>query len=114
MNSPPRSPNPRRVAAGKLNRAKRKGLTPAGAERLRRAALAQKPWEHATGPRTPEGKAKAAANGLARAAGRESVRAARRAVAVLDDLFAVMGTARRALPAVADRQQHEEGSGCHR
>jgi hypothetical protein len=31
-----------------------------------RAALRNRPWEHSTGPRTPEGKAKAAANGRAR------------------------------------------------
>jgi len=28
------APNPRRVVAGRLNRAKRKGLTPEGRERL--------------------------------------------------------------------------------
>jgi hypothetical protein len=59
--SPP--PNPRRVAAGKLNRRKHKGFTPEGRQRLRRAALENRPWLHATGPRTPQGKARAAANG---------------------------------------------------
>jgi hypothetical protein len=59
--SPP--PNPRRVAAGRLNRQKRKGFTPEGRERLHRAALENRPWLHATGPRTQQGKARAAANG---------------------------------------------------
>jgi hypothetical protein len=68
------APNPKRVAAGRLNRTKRKGLTPEGRERLRRAAQANKPWQHATGPRTAEGKAKAAANGKQRQFGLLSVR----------------------------------------
>src|SRR5437016_5180968 len=57
------NPNPKRVLAGKLNRAKRLGLTPAGREKLRRLALEHRPWRFSTGPRTPEGKAKVAANG---------------------------------------------------
>jgi hypothetical protein len=40
-----------------------RGFTAEGLEQLRQAALAGRPWEHATGPRTPEGKARAAANG---------------------------------------------------
>src|SRR5450631_2840819 len=56
-------PNPRRVAAGKRNRAKRKGLTPAGRQRLQEAALLHQPWLHSAGPRTSEGKAQAAQNG---------------------------------------------------
>jgi hypothetical protein len=47
------------VAAGRLNRLKRKGLTPAGAARLSQAARDRKPWEHSTGPRTAAGKARA-------------------------------------------------------
>ena len=70
-----RKPNPdadpRRVAAGKFHYAKRKGLTPEGLERLRAAALANKPWLHSTGPRTPEGKARSAANGKLGPEGRE-------------------------------------------
>ena len=50
------SPNPRRVAAGRRNWLKRKGLTPDSRERLRQAAFANRPWQHATGPRTAEGK----------------------------------------------------------
>ena len=65
-------PNPRRVAAGKLNQLKWKGHTEAGLLRLREAALRIKPWLKTTGPRTPEGKAKAARNGKARQKGRYS------------------------------------------
>lgn len=45
-----------RQIAGRLNRAKRKGLTPGGLEALRQAALNHRPWEHSTGPRTWHGK----------------------------------------------------------
>jgi hypothetical protein len=59
----PRAKNPRRVAAGKLNHAKRRGFTDEGRERLRQAALRIRPWERTRGPTTPEGKAKSARNG---------------------------------------------------
>jgi hypothetical protein len=59
-------PNPRRVAAGRQNRAKRKGLTPAGRERLRQAALRSRPWQFVTGPRTAAGTARSAQNGRSR------------------------------------------------
>ena len=49
----------------------RKGLTPAGRERLRRAAARNRPWRFSTGPRTPEGKARSRANALG-AGGRAS------------------------------------------
>lgn len=68
------APNPKRVAAGRLNRAKRKGLTHDGRDRLRRAAFANKPWLHATGPRTLKGKATAAVNGKKRQLGLLSTR----------------------------------------
>ncbi len=45
-------PDPARVAAGRFHYAKRKGLTPEGRERIRAAALANKPWIRSTGPRT--------------------------------------------------------------
>lgn len=68
------APNPKRVAAGKLNRAKRKGLTTDGRQRLRRAAKANQPWRFSTGPRTDEGKVTAAANGKKRQLGLQSLR----------------------------------------
>src|SRR5262249_34904384 len=95
MSASPPSPNPRRVAAGKLNRQKRGPLTPEGRERLRQAALANRPWEHATGPRTPEGKARAAANGKARQKGERSVREVRALLGGLRALLAGMAAARR-------------------
>lgn len=58
-----RAPSPRRVAAGRRNRLLRKGLTPLGREKLRQAARKNRPWIHATGPRTPVGKARVALNG---------------------------------------------------
>ena len=93
----PKSPNPKRVAAGKLNRLKRVGLTPAGAERLRQAANDRKPWEYSTGPRTAAGKARSAANGASKQAGPGSVRAARREVAGVYDLLAGLAEARAVL-----------------
>lgn len=47
--------NPRRVAAGRRNRARRGELTPEGRERLRQAALRSRPWEYSR-PISPEGK----------------------------------------------------------
>jgi hypothetical protein len=58
--------NSRRVAAGKANRLKRKGLTDAGRQRLREAALKNRPWLHSTGPRTESGKERSARNGKVR------------------------------------------------
>src|SRR5437762_12387530 len=80
-------PNPKRVAAGRLNRAKRKGLTPEGRERLRQSALKHKPWRLSTAPRTPEGKAQVALNGKSRQLGLCSGREARADVAELRGLL---------------------------
>ena len=57
-----------------VGRPKRK-LTAEGRQRLREAALRNKPWQYSTGPRTPEGKAKVAQNGRYRQRGRKSKRA---------------------------------------
>jgi hypothetical protein len=89
-------PNPRRTAAGRLNRQKRKGLTPAGRERLRQAALRNRPWRFATGPRTPAGKARVALNGKIRQLGPRSVREIRRDLAGLRRLVNEMCAARAA------------------
>jgi hypothetical protein len=85
------------VAAGRRNNLKRQGLTAAGRERLRAAALAHRPWQYSTGPRTPEGKAQAAANGKARQTGPTSVRERRAATAAARALAARMASVRRAL-----------------
>lgn len=54
--------NPRRVAAGKRNRALRGPITEEGSRALRIAIGKIKPWENATGPKTPEGKQVASMN----------------------------------------------------
>jgi hypothetical protein len=84
---PPRPPNPKRVAAGKRNRALRKALTPAGLQRLREHALKHKPWRFSTGPTTAAGKARMAANGKKRQIGPRSVREIRADLADLRDLM---------------------------
>ena len=89
------SPNPKRVAAGRLNCRKRRGLSPEGRERLRQAALANKPWQQATGPRTVEGKKRAALNGRAHQKGESSARELRRLLAGLTGLAGDMAVARR-------------------
>jgi hypothetical protein len=91
----PPLPDPRRVAAGRRNRAKRRGLTPAGRERLRQAALRHRPWEYATGPRTAAGKARAARNGLARRSAEAPAAEARGLLADLGGLARAMAAARR-------------------
>jgi hypothetical protein len=71
---PSAAPNPRRVAAGKVNRSRRGPLSAAGLERLRAAALRDRPWRHATGPKTAAGKARVTENGKKRQIGPQSVR----------------------------------------
>jgi hypothetical protein len=56
-------------------------LTPEGRERLRQAALEDRPWLSSTGPRTAAGKARAAANGKVRQNGPLSVRGLRASLA---------------------------------
>lgn len=59
----PRKATARQVAA-RRNRARWAGHTPAGLERLRRAALEREPWKQSTGPRTAAGKARSSQNAL--------------------------------------------------
>lgn len=72
--SPDKAPNPKRVAAGKRNWLKRRGLSAEGREKLRLAALRNEPWQHSTGTRTPAGKATAVINGKKRQDGLVSLR----------------------------------------
>ena len=85
----------RRSLAGRLNRQKRKGLTPEGRHQLRLAALQNQPWRHATGPRTLEGKAKVARNGKVRQRGPHSVREIRTRLAPLRSLLLLLRAGRR-------------------
>jgi hypothetical protein len=89
------SPSPKRAAAGRLNRQKRRGLTPEGLERLRQCALANRPWEASTGPRTPEGKAQAACNGKLRQKGEKSTREVASSLAEVMALLEDMAAARQ-------------------
>ena len=80
-------PNPKRVAAGKQNRAKRRGLTQEGQERLRNAALRNQPWMLSTGPKTTAGRAKAALNGKKRQIGPMSIQEIRADLSALKSLI---------------------------
>ena len=95
LERPDAVPNPRRVAANRRNRAKRKGLSPAGREKLRQTALKHRPWRFSTGPRTPEGKAKAALSCKRRRKGAKSVRELRTEMGELNALLIGMATSRR-------------------
>src|SRR5580700_3390084 len=79
-------PNPRRAAAGRLNRMKRRGLTDEGRQRLRAAALLNKPWLFSSGPKTPEGKQRVALNGKLLQQDRLSVRELRATVAEMFEM----------------------------
>jgi hypothetical protein len=70
-------PDPKRVASGKLSRARWRGFTADGLRRLREAALRNRPWEHSTGPKTKAGKAQSVVNGKTRQLGSKSVREVR-------------------------------------
>ena len=96
MVKPLTTPNPRRVAAGRENQ-KKWQLTADGRERLRQAALKNKPWRFSTGPRTPEGKAQMVLNGKKRQLGPRSVREIRAELAGLRELMREMCHSRDAI-----------------
>lgn len=54
---------PRQIA-GRLNQRKSRGITEKGKEKLRQAALRNKPWQFSTGPRTEAGKLRSRVNAL--------------------------------------------------
>ena len=87
------------MAAGRLNRKKRGPLTDQGRQKLREAALLNRPWKDATGPRTQEGKARVALNGKARQKGPLSVRELRASLADVKELVRQMRETRARLPA---------------
>jgi len=67
---------------------------------LRQAALINKPWQSATGPKTPEGKARSALNGKASQKGPKSIRELRAELSEFQLLIARMQAIRGQL---ADR-----------
>ena len=89
--------NYRRVEANRRNQRKRKGLSPAGREKLRQTALKHQPWRSATGPRSAEGKCTVALNGKRRQKGAMSVRERRTELGGLNGLLAGMAASRRAV-----------------
>ena len=95
-----RPANPRRVAAGKRNRALRKELTEEGRRRLQEAAHRNQPWQHSTGPKTPTGKARAAQNAKKLQLGLLSVREIKRDLADLPGLLGDMRANRQMVDAM--------------
>lgn len=67
-------PSPKRQAAGRLNRQKRRGLTEAGRQKLRESAAKNRPWQHSTGPKSVFGRLRAAQNGRKRPKRTTSIR----------------------------------------
>ena len=55
--------DPRQVAVGRMNQAKRGPWTEEQREKVRQAIQRTRPWEKSAGPRTPTGKLRSAANG---------------------------------------------------
>ena len=94
---PAKRTDPRRSAITKRNRAKRRGLTPEGREKLRQAALKHKPWRFSSGPKTPEGKAKVALNGKKRLLGSRSIRELSKQLQPATELLQDLAAARRLL-----------------
>jgi hypothetical protein len=88
------TPNPRRQAAGRANRAKRGPLTPAGRKRLRASIRRTQPWRQTRGPITPAGKVRSAANGKVRQKGPLSTRAVRAQLQEARQLIEAMREAR--------------------
>jgi hypothetical protein len=98
----PKSPNPRRVAAGKHNRKRRGPLTLEGRRRLRQAALRNRPWRYATGPKTAAGKAQAVRNGKKRQVNARSVREIRAELAAVFSLAQEMKRSRQVVQELRD------------
>lgn len=97
------TPNPRRVEAGRRNRAKRKGSTPEERERHRQVAHQYQPWLHSTGPRTPEGKARIRASNQARQKGPLGIATIRAELADYRSLIGAMREAHAMVPGLSLR-----------
>jgi hypothetical protein len=103
----PAGPNPKRVAAGRRN-VRFWRLTDEGRSRLQAAAFRNQPWQHSTGPRTPQGKARSAANGKACQKGPQSVRELRDELAVYRDLASLTSACRQVLARLNSRPEDRE------
>jgi hypothetical protein len=91
--------NPRRVAAGRVNGAKRRAWGAADRLRLANQCRQRQPWLAATGPRTADGKRRAAANGRMHLPDPRSVRQVRASLRDVWELIAQMTRARREMQA---------------
>jgi hypothetical protein len=91
-----RTPDPRRSEINRRNRQSRRGFSPEGREKVCAAIRANRPWEPSTGPRTREGKARAARNGF-RGFERPSVRRLRAEIAGVVALINQMVATRRSV-----------------
>jgi hypothetical protein len=87
----------RRSEINRRNRAKWRGFTPDGLEKLRAAAMINQPWRYTTGPRTAAGKARSAQNGRYRQKGEKSSRELRTELADVFAFIHEMDAARRSL-----------------
>jgi hypothetical protein len=97
MMTPNIAKSPARVEAGRRNRQARGPLTEAGRQVLRESALRHQPWQWSTGPRTEEGKRRAAANGRCSGKNAPSQHQLRPGLADIYRLLTEMGGARRAV-----------------
>jgi len=77
-------------------------LTAKGRERLRQSAMKNRPWTFSTGPKTPQGKARAAANGRGKQRGDTSIRQVRAELADVRSLIQEMAAGRRLLASTVD------------
>ena len=81
--------------AGGLHQLKPTLFSPEDRQRRREVALKYRPWQYATGPRTPEGKARVAENGRYAQKDVVSRRQREKAVADAHTLLAQMAAVRR-------------------
>ena len=103
------APNPRRVAAGRVNGPKRGPLTAEGRQQLQEAALRNQPWRFSTGPKTAAGKAQVVKNGKKRQIGPRSVREIRAELAGALSLLRGMGQDRQVAEELAVNYEGDQG-----
>jgi hypothetical protein len=85
-----KSKNPKRVKAGKQNGALRRPWSDAERQRQRTRCMETKPWKHATGPRSVEGKAISSLNSIGNTPVPKSVQQAHSDVADTADTRSLM------------------------